>query len=599
MDNKNDFKNWLLSKFSSNSNAGPSYMDALSWLSDRYFENGKIKEKSLFLIEDSNLILELYEEALEVQKDENSYIFNKDAPSYGKNGYFSASLKKYMEFLENTPNQNQTFFLNDFIDWFIGRDGYQHNYFSHSFSRNQDKLKSELLFYESVYKKEFNSDIFTLKSNNLKDEIRKIELNLEQESGKFFEYSKNKSTHMPRAILGKRNYLKFLNEFADSQFLKTVDFDVKSFIENLAYSGLIYSPQLLYRFVSSLLTKPFLILTGLSGSGKTKLAQAFVEWISDNKDQYKIIPVGADWTNREPLLGYPNALNTTEYILPENGALALILKAIDNPQKPYFLILDEMNLSHVERYFADFLSTMESNDQILLHASKEPLIAANQKEIEVPGSIHLPDNLFIIGTVNIDETTHMFSPKVLDRANTVEFRIKAEEMSSYFEQMKPLNMEALRGKGSGMAGSFLETAKTASVDDLSNKATITAPLNTFFIELSKIGAEFGYRTASEIIKLCGNLEKLNKDITDNEKIDIAIMQKLLPKIHGSRRQLSGPLIKLATFCYDQAPGKLEEILADKNFEIDKETCKYPLSLEKIARMYRTAIHNGFASFAEA
>ena len=87
----------------------------------------------------------------------------------------------------------------------------------------------------------------------------------------------------------------------------------------------------------------------------------------EKNEQYCIVPVGADWTNREPLLGYPNALQTEQYIKPENGVLDLINRARLNEAKPYFLILDEMNLSHVERYFADFLSTMESGDAIPLH----------------------------------------------------------------------------------------------------------------------------------------------------------------------------------------------------------------------------------------
>ena len=109
------------------------------------------------------------------------------------------------------------------------------------------------------------------------------------------------------------------------------------------------------------------VITGLSGSGKTKLAQAFALWICESEEQYKIIPVGADWTNREPLLGYPNALEANKYVTPENGALDLINRARLDITKPYFLILDEMNLSHVERYFADFLSTMESGGTIPLH----------------------------------------------------------------------------------------------------------------------------------------------------------------------------------------------------------------------------------------
>ena len=70
------------------------------------------------------------------------------------------------------------------------------------------------------------------------------------------------------------------------------------------------------RFISSLTTKPFVILSGLSGSGKTKLAQSFAQWLCEDETQYALVPVGADWTNREPLLGYVNALNNSEYILP-------------------------------------------------------------------------------------------------------------------------------------------------------------------------------------------------------------------------------------------------------------------------------------------
>ncbi len=95
----------------------------------------------------------------------------------------------------------------------------------------------------------------------------------------------------------------------------------------------------------------------------------------------------------------------------------------------FFLILDEMNLSHVERYFADFLSGFESNEKIHLHSNGNETQTISKKNI--PEKIRLPDNLFVIGTVNVDETTYMFSPKVLDRANVIEIKTSEENLKHF------------------------------------------------------------------------------------------------------------------------------------------------------------------------
>jgi 5-methylcytosine-specific restriction endonuclease McrBC GTP-binding regulatory subunit McrB len=352
--------------------------------------------------------------------------------------------------------------------------------------------------------------------------------------------------------------------------------------------GLNYSNKLITRFTASLLTKPFVILTGLSGSGKTKLAQAFVHWICQDESQYRIIPVGADWTNREPLLGYPNALKPEEYVKPDSGVLDLIIQANHQPDLPHFLILDEMNLSHVERYFADFLSVMESKEEIPLHSS----------EIEngVPAKLKVPSNLFIIGTVNIDETTNMFSPKVLDRANTIEFRVTQDEMKNFLGNIRNINMDALTGKGAGMAKSFLDMAANK---DFATDGDINASLVQFFGELKKTGAEFGYRSATEILRLIHQLTVLDASLTKEQKLDIAIMQKLLPKLHGSRRKLCPVLETLGSFCITGDVKIVKDVFEKPDFDYNGANVLYPLSLEKISRMYRGAIDNGFASFAEA
>lgn len=366
-------------------------------------------------------------------------------------------------------------------------------------------------------------------------------------------------------------------------------FSIHRLVSNFSKSGLVFSETLINRFVASLLTKPFVLLTGLSGSGKTKLAQGFVQWICQNESQYRIIPVGADWTNREPLLGYPNALKPEEYVKPDSGVLDLIIQANNQPDLPHFLILDEMNLSHVERYFADFLSVMESKEEI-------PLYAEGTVENGVPSKLKVPSNLFIIGTVNIDETTNMFSPKVLDRANTIEFRVTQDEIKDFLGNIREINMDALTGKGAGMAKSFLDMAANK---DLITDETINAALVQFFGELKKTGAEFGYRSATEILRLIHQLTLLDSNLTKEQKTDIAIMQKLLPKLHGSRRKLCPVLETLGTFCITGDIKIVKDVFEKPDFDFNGANVLYPLSLEKIARMYRSAIDNGFASFAEA
>ncbi len=360
-----------------------------------------------------------------------------------------------------------------------------------------------------------------------------------------------------------------------------------SFLDSLHSAGLIYSRDLVVRFVAALKAKPFVILTGLTGSGKTKLAQAFAWWITESDEQYRIIAVGADWTNRDPLFGYVNALNPKEYIKPENGALDILIKAYDDPYKPYFLILDEMNLSHVERYFADFLSVMESGEEFSIHSYSENISG-------VPSKLPWPENLFIIGTVNIDETTYMFSPKVLDRAQVIEFRIDTDQIKNFLQGENVLDLSKLKHNGAGFARAFLGAQADGKVDFVNDV------LVEFFEELKKIGAEFGFRTASEIKRFVAYLKLFDEKIPEDKMIDFAIMHKLLPKVHGSRRRLVPVLESLAKLCLkpEYKSNYLEvNVLEDENWDV--EGIRYPLSLEKIRRMYKNAIENGYASFAEA
>jgi 5-methylcytosine-specific restriction protein B len=316
-------------------------------------------------------------------------------------------------------------------------------------------------------------------------------------------------------------------------------------------------------------------------------------WICDSEEQFCLVPVGADWTNREPLLGFPNSLEKENYIIPETGVLKLIIEASkeDNANKPYFIILDEMNLSHVERYFADFLSVIESRNNISLHSG-------NTAWNEIPPKITFPKNLFVVGTVNIDETTYMFSPKVLDRANVIEFRVTKKEIEEYLDENLPLNLEALKGAGSHMAESFIKLARDETLKAKEEEGT-SKTLLSFFEELKAIGAEFGYRTASEILRFVAVINKMEPGWKTNDIVDAAIMQKLLPKVHGSKRKLEPVLKTLAKLCLEDEK-EIENYIIKKNEDFSKDPkVKFPISLEKIVRMYDNLMSNGFTSYAEA
>ena len=375
--------------------------------------------------------------------------------------------------------------------------------------------------------------------------------------------------------------------------LNKTRFDLGAFqaLENaFSEAGLLLDPVAIRRFSVSLLSKKFCILTGLAGSGKTKIAEAFAMWLCASPAQYRIVAVGADWTSNENLLGYADALQTGVYRPPVNGALELILRAHADTTNPYFLILDEMNLSHVERYFADFLSAMESsNAPLSLHGVAAGLQAGGvggAGGVEVPSSVALPDNLFIIGTVNVDETTYMFSPKVLDRVNVIEFRATAAQMGAFLDDPAGIDLDGLASQGAGFATAFVARAQAdadiSALVDTQGAAVapqLKADLLQVFDALAGVGAEFGFRTAKEIARFMVIHKELSGlDWQYKDALDAQVVQKLMPKLHGSARKLDAVLKALDTFATQHA---------------------LVLTGEKVKRMQERLVRDGFTSFAEA
>ena len=542
--------------------------------------------------------------------------------------------------------------------------------------------------------------------------------------------------------------------------------------------GFHYSNDLLFNYYSSLITKPFVILTGISGSGKSKIAEIFSEIVSeDNEKQYELIPVKPNWRDNKGLFGYHNLIDNSYYLTP---LISLFIKALNNPNKPYFLILDEMNIAKTEHYFADYLSLIESRrveerecgptledlkmlfsykerislseaiilasidinkptqllkveeyrnnrfvelwkdtfyggsnwtaqfrselnqgdnrlayrvfeggegkykmkakpdmsasdlaiverlenmydtilkgkmivqDNMVLHNSDmclgvdgtscsnaacsykksekykcDKLYDAATEHFFVPAELPIPLNVFTVGTVNVDETTYMFSPKVLDRSNVIEFNeVDLSEIynlsTENTDQLKKVdkcvkdnafffdadaNMPAIRitMPSKECVDRFIAEGKDEFDDIIS-----------IFTVLKKYNMHFGYRVINEISGyMCNVYESTSYTHKSVRALDNQILQKILPKFYGSYDKIWGPLVELLSLCTKiqvswkrdtDAEGiisELKRVSENKvtSFEINAGVAvsifKYPKTALKIIEMLGDLNIVGFATF---
>jgi 5-methylcytosine-specific restriction protein B len=339
------------------------------------------------------------------------------------------------------------------------------------------------------------------------------------------------------------------------------------------------------------------ILTGLSGSGKTQVAVRLGEWFGS--DRLFVAAVRPDWTGSEAVFGYEDALRSAEGGRPAwavPAVLEFMLKAARDPHDPYLLVLDEMNLAHVERYLADVLSGMESRQNCLPNLKKEAdgcwRIPAGQ-DARLP----FPRNLWVIGTVNVDETTYMFSPKVLDRANVFEFRVTTDELRA--NAIKPVRC-------SPGDPALIRGLHTIASDDgyhlraQEDVAELSGHLRDLHRVLSRYGMEFGHRTFYESLRFAGLMRLAGADSIDHV-LDRILIQKILPRLHGARKRLEAPLLALAQFARDLPTDVPED---DKLIKMKPDglqndvPARLPISHNKVSRMLRSLRANQFASFTE-
>jgi hypothetical protein len=303
---------------------------------------------------------------------------------------------------------------------------------------------------------------------------------------------------------------------------------------------------------------------------------------------WEVVAVRPDWTDNRGLLGFHNPLTGLYRTTP---FLELVLAARDEEQvakrqgrapRPFFAILDEMNLARVEHYFSDFLSCIESGEPLHLHDDQSVEEGAGGSE-PVPRRLSIPRNLFFTGTVNVDETTYMFSPKVLDRAFTLE--LDEVQLESFGADLEPGESEATSVLRLELFDGSLQIRDApGEADWRAFRALLSETLAKCVLQLNDIlkteHRHFGYRSAAEI----GRFVSLAAEQAGPEPdrlwaaLDIALVAKVLPKLHGSE-------LELATLLQ-----QLRDTVAATN--------RLPRSQKKLARMQIRLQRTGHTSFIE-
>jgi 5-methylcytosine-specific restriction endonuclease McrBC GTP-binding regulatory subunit McrB len=326
------------------------------------------------------------------------------------------------------------------------------------------------------------------------------------------------------------------------------------------------------------------------------------------------MPVRPDWRDSKSLLGYYNPL-TGGYEWTD--FLRFLLRAVQSYTADdglaWFVILDEMNLAHVEYYFADILSVMESG-RSEDGWTYEPLRMNFPEDAEgdlPPRELFLPPNLYFIGTVNVDETTHAFSPKVLDRAFTIE--LTDVDFSTYqpnpAQEQLDLNEEESQAllEEFTYGGWFAFVDKGAVADCASRHPQVRAWLQTLNQTLKPYNLHFGFRVFDEIAAFVdwSDTNGMFDDMGGFEAaFDAAVLMKVLPKFHGSRGKLEAPLRAVLAWCSNpDAPNV--KVISDalNNVEAGGMTTalaaiefRLTATADRATRMLWALYSEGFAAF---
>ncbi len=374
-------------------------------------------------------------------------------------------------------------------------------------------------------------------------------------------------------------------------------------------------------YITAIKSKPFLLLAGISGTGKSRIVRELARacWVEGSKEykaqkpqNFELVQVKPNWHDSSELIGYVSRVSGSP-VFVAGDFLKFVAKAWENPEVPYFLCLDEMNLAPVEQYFAEYLSVVESRKcqedgtittDLILEKSKEDwyhVLTAELTDDEdirtrfLNEGICIPQNLIVVGTVNMDETTFSFSRKVLDRAMTIEMNEVDlyGGLDSQYEKIGKLE-----------AGNLIGTA-VEGVDVYQDNKDICDMalkyLEAVNTELEGTPFKVAYRTRNEFLLYVVNNLPYNKDKDGNDleqnfviarALDEITSMKILSRIEGDETKIGKLLDKLSTTIGEQL-----KVVSDKEYSAKKDDGEkvYSVSLAKLEEM-KKRLESGYTSF---
>ncbi|NGQ97509.1 AAA domain-containing protein [Brevibacillus sp. SYP-B805] len=412
-----------------------------------------------------------------------------------------------------------------------------------TYTRMQDELEKQIPYEEMVNTEDY-------------DEIMETNIDVKTEQ----EVAPDKASQKPAAGSIDENRPTKEDEF------------MEAFLRETREMGLVYKEKDLYNFHTAMKSNSLTILAGMSGTGKSKLVQAYGKALGLDASQLVFIPVRPSWTDDSDLLGYVDIKNMI-YRPGDSGLVDALNQAQRQDRKLYIICFDEMNLARVEHYFSQFLSVLE------MEPSRRTLrLYSGNIEQQVYNSatyspeIQIGNNVIFVGTVNLDESTYHFSDKVLDRANVITLEVepfvKLQQIERKGHKQQP--KEPITFEEYNQFRKSEDSSMSLTSDELNFLWEMHLIMQT---ENKNLGV--GPRVVKQIDLYLKNLPQ-NPFLSREEAFDLQIVQRVLTKLRGPEGLLKSLVGKLVE---DKPNGSIYALL-EKHEGISKFTKSKQVLIQK-------------------